>query len=714
MKRKNRPIKPSPAANGPAASTASASTGGIADFLQTAWQRGWLFALLLVAATLLAYQPIWQAGFIWDDDGFVVANQWLKNFDGLYRIWFTTQTSDYFPMTFSSLWVDYHLWGLNPVGYHWTNLLLHTASALIWWRVLARLKIPGAKLAAAIFALHPVNVESVAWITERKNTLSMFFFAWTALGYLKFEDSGRRRWYWLAAGLFALSLLSKTAPVALPIALLAAAWWRRGRIDRRDILRSSTFFVVALVLALVTIWFQYSLVLKHDVVRQSSPLGRLAGAGWAVWFYLYKALIPLNLMFVYPRWKIDAANLLSYVPGVLFLGTLALAWFGRDRLGKGLLFGLVYFVLMLMPILGFLDNYFMRYSLVTDHWQYFAIIAPITLAVVGLDRAGKFLGRAGPSLGVAVLAGLGALTWQQCRMYQSVEALWTTTVAQNPNAFLARLNLGGLLLEHGDEDAALPHLQKAAEIEPDAMEPVCALGNVALRKGQMDEAAKQFRRALEISATFWEANYGYGTVLLQQRRPEEAVPYLEQALAGQPGDVMTANNLGIALLELKRADEAIAMLQQALEAHPRDHRLHDNLGNALMQRGRYDEGIAHIRKALELQPDFAAACHDLAYAAWLLATSPDDSVRNGPKAVELARQVVESDGARNPMYIATMAAAYAEAGKFPEAIAIAERAKAMATARGNHDLVEGLENQIQFYKSGSPIRDERLKNKPAN
>ena len=684
----------------------------MAGFLESAWQRGWLYALLVIAATVLAYQPVWNAGFIWDDDGFVVANQWLKNLDGLYRIWFTTQTSDYFPMTFSSLWVDYRIWGLNPAGYHWTNLLLHVGSALVWWRVLTALKIPGARLAAAIFALHPVNVESVAWITERKNTLAMFFFAWTALCHVKFEDSGRRRWYWLAAGLFVLSLLSKTATVALPVVLLAAAWWRRGRIDRRDVLRSSVFFAVALVLALVTIWFQYNLVLKNEVVRHSSLAGRVAGAGWAVWFYLYKALIPLDLMFVYPRWKIDAANALSYVPGLLFLGTLALAWWGRNRLGKGLLFGLVYFVLMLTPILGFLDNYFMRYSLVTDHWQYFAIIAPITMAVVGMDQVGRAWGRAGPSLGAAVLVGLGALTWQQCRMYQNVETLWTTTVERNPGSFLARLNLGGLLLERGEVDVAVSHLQKAAEIDPGAMEPVCAMGNAAARRGQVDEALKYFQRALEISPTFWEANYGYGTALLRMRRPQEAIPYLERALAGQPGTAETANNLGIALLELKRPDEAIAVLQQVLETNPNDYRLHDNLGNALMQKGRYDEGIVHIQKALELKPDFAAACHDLAYAAWLLATSPDDSVRNGPKAVELSRQVVQADGARNPQYVATMAAAYAEAGQFPEAIAIAERAKSMATTQGKNDLVEGLENQIQFYKAGSPIRDERLKKAP--
>jgi hypothetical protein len=300
--------------------------------MQVLFKRHSLRAGMIILVTLVIYIPAMRAGFVWDDDRFLTENPLIRADDGLYRFWFTTEPPDYFPLVSTSLWLEWRLWENNATGYHVMNVVLHAVSSVLIWLVLRRLKIPGAWLAALVFAVHPVNVESVAWITERKNTQPMVFYLLTILLYLKFASDGRRRWYFLALCSFLLALLSKTSVVMLPFVLLGCAWWQRSSIVRKDVVRAIPFFALSGVLGLVTVWFQYDI--GGDIVRTDGFFSRLAGAGWAVWFYLYKTIIPYKLCFVYPRWEIDPSSIASYLPAIILLGCFLVLWWYRMGWGE--------------------------------------------------------------------------------------------------------------------------------------------------------------------------------------------------------------------------------------------------------------------------------------------------------------------------------------------------------------------------------------------
>jgi hypothetical protein len=337
-----------------------------------------------VLGTVLVYQPAWHGGFLWDDDVHVTKNPMLVAPAGLRQIWTSRDSPQYYPMVFTTFRLERALWGLNPTGYHFGNLLLHAASAVLIWRILRRLNVPGAWLAAAVFAVHPVNVESVAWISQRKNTLAMFFYALSALLYVRSEgerDLGPDKgtgiptqgaspaagrggastlFYWASLFAFVLALLSKTAVSPFPLVLLGLAWWRRGKVMARDAWRSVPFFAASLVLGLITIWFERHITTFDTAVQNESFWLRLAAAGWAIWFYLYKALLPLNLALIYPRWQVEPSRALSYLPGLLVIGGLLFLWWYRQRWGRVWLFCAGYYVLMLLPILGFVNIGFLN------------------------------------------------------------------------------------------------------------------------------------------------------------------------------------------------------------------------------------------------------------------------------------------------------------------------------------------------------------------
>ena len=577
--------------------------------------RDWLFAAALVIAVFLAYHPVWEGGFIWDDDGHVTPPG-LRSWYGLYRIWFDLgATQQYYPLLHSAFWVQHKLWGDATLGYHLVNILLHAVAALMVALILRWLKVPGAYLAAAIFALHPVHVESVAWITELKNTLSAVFYLGAAMVYLHFDQTRRPSLYLTALGLFVLGLLSKTVTATLPAALLVVFWWQRGRLSwKQDVLPLIPFFVLGAIAGLSTAWVERILIGAEGAAFELGAVERFLLAGRAIWFYLGKLVWPRELIFIYPRWRLDPAEWWQY--GYLVAALLVLGVFWRlRRRWRGPLAALLYFVGTLFPVLGFFNVYPFLFSYVADHFQYLASLGVIVLVSAGMAlllARWPLWGRVvGYGLCVALLATLGTLTWWQSRMYADVEALYRTTIDRNPDCWMAHNNLGLALAERGQVEQAVVHFKRALEIERDYPDAHNNLGLALADRGQLDEAIYHFREALKADPNYFSAHNNLGNALVDRGQLREAITHYQRALEIRPDYAQAHNNLGLALADSGQVEEAMAHFRKAVELQPNYIKAHSNLGRILARRGQVDEAAAHYRKVLEIEPSHADAHNNL-------------------------------------------------------------------------------------------------------
>lgn len=587
----------------------------------SSWEkwRVWILGAVLGLATALAYEQAWHAGYIWDDDIYLTENQLLTAPDGLRRIWFSLDSpSQYFPLVYTTFRIERALWGLHPAGYHWVNILLHIANALLLWRLLRDLRVPGAWLASAFFALHPVQVESVAWITERKNVLMGFFFLLALLSWVRFlEKNSRDMWKFYAAALFfyALALFSKTTACTLPAALLLILWLKKEPIDRRRLAQVAPFIALGIAMGLVTLWWERY---HQGTQGQLFAIGlgeRILIASRAFWFYLGKLLWPANLTFSYPRWHVSAANPLDYVWVLATAGLGAVIYFARRYAGRSLEVAMLFFFATLSPLLGFIMLFTFRYSFVADHYQYLASIGPLSLAAAGISTA--FAGKKRrsflhPIVCGALLLPLAALTWRQGAMYSDTETLWRMTIARNPESWMAHINLANTIAVNGRINEAIAHYGKALEINPNVSEAHYDFGKTLAEIGRVDEAVAHYSKALEITPNYAEAHYNLGNTFLRMGRPEQAIAHLQRAVEIAPHYAEPHNNLGNTLVQMGRPEQAIVHFHRALEINPDHVPAHNNLANTLLKLGRADEAFAHLQKALAIDPENAETQNNLA------------------------------------------------------------------------------------------------------
>lgn len=671
--------------------------------------RAWLFGLLLAAVTIFMYQPAWNGGFIWDDDDYVTNNELLTAPDGLRRIWFSLDSpSQYFPLVYTTFRIEHALWGLNPSGYHWINLLLHVANALLVWRALVRLKVPGAWLAGAIFALHPVHVESVAWITERKNVLMGFFFLLTLLAWIAFLDERTKRpwrFYGLALILYVLALSAKTTACTLPAALLLILWLQKKPINKRRLSQVVPFLILGIGMGLLAVWWERYHQGTRGALFALGPIERILIASRAVWFYLSKLIWPSNLTFIYPKWNISPAHPLDYVWLLAGVVLCAVIYFARRYVGRGVEVAAAFFVATLSPVLGFIMLYTFRYTFVADHYQYLASIGPIALASAGVATLAGTFKRSRPlilSAAGCVTVTLALLTWRQAAMYADIEALWRTTLKENPECWMAHNNLGIALFRKGDTDDAIAHYRTTLEMQPDFWDAEYNLGIALLSKGQVDEAIAHCSNAVRIAPNDPDAQVALGNALLQKERIDDAIVHYQKALSIRPEYFLAHHSLGHAFLEKGEIDAAISHCRAALLIQSENADAHTNLAIALDEKGQTAEAIQHYQKALEISPQSISALTNL---AWLLATCSNASFRNGNKAIELAREADQLSGGTNTFVLRALAAAYAESGQFGKAIEIARAAMQLARTQGDNSLAGALQQEIALYELALPYRE---------
>ena len=592
-----------------------------------------LASLLLIVLTVVVYAPVGEAGYIWDDDSYVAGNLTLRTTDGLRRIWLEpAATPQYYPLVHTTFWIEYHLWNLSPRGFHLVNVALHAANAVLVWRLLSVLRVPGAWWGAALFAVHPVMVESVAWITERKNVLSLALALCSLHAYFRFAppdeapvtsraEPERPQWMSYAAALlfFLAALLSKTVVATVPAVIVVVSWWKRRRVAVQDVLPLAPFFALGISCGLFTAWMEKHHVGAGGAEWSFSVMERVLISGRVLCFYAAKLLFPYPLSFFYPRFSIDAATWWQYLFPLSAVAVIVMLWWQRTRLGRGPLAAVLIFAGVLTPALGFVDVYPFRFSFVADHFQYHASIALLALiaaagvgAYARLDRVGR---NALLAASVAVLGILCVITFERVKIFQNVESLYRDTIAKNPAGPTAYANLAVYLESVGRVEEALQLARDAVRLGPDEATAhntlgICLVrlagkppGNAAL----LTEGIAQLQEALRLFPQYADAHVNLGLAYLASGKSPNAVQQFEAALEKNPQHADAHYALAGVLAQQGRLDAAAEHYVAAIAARPEFDRALNNLGVVRMNQGEVDQAIEYFEAAARANPAYAEA-----------------------------------------------------------------------------------------------------------
>ena len=722
--------------------TTPAIVSGPPDLQRLSRQREWLWAFLLIALVFVSYVQVFNAGFIWDDESHLTQNPCIVGPLGLKEVW-TSGRAVYYPLVLTTFWTLHKFVGLSPWPYHLLNVLLHAGSAVLLWQVLRQLNVRGAWLGAALWALHPVMVQSVAWVTELKNTQSGFFYLLSVFCFLKSagdksanvtsplpsqwrgqgegsdvkretpianpltsilspsqrgeaerstlkpKPHGVRSWnFGLSLAFFILATLSKPSVVMLPVVLFLCIWWRAGRAHWHDVVALAPFVLIS---ALASVWTIFEQKFHAGAIgaewEQTWP-DRLIIAGRAIWFYLAKLIWPHPLIFIYPRWEIDSSQLKAYLPLLAALAGLLVLWLNRAKWSRAVFFAAAYYVVSLFPVLGFFSVYFFRYSFVSDHFQYLASMGPLALAGAGVVTA---VGRFGET--PSRLASSAADAVQSSGNIAAVRSKSLLFLATAGTYLL-------LLVVLTWRQTAVYHNLVTLYTATLTRNPGCWMAHynlgIALNKqGDTDGAIVHYRQALDLRPSYAEAHYNLGRLLVQKGQLDEAITHYEKALEINPGAADAHNNLGAALFAGGRVDEAIAQYQKALVAQPDYADASCNLASALLSKNDLDGAIAYYSACLATSPNQPEAQYNLASASFRRGRT-DEAITHYQKALELSPDNADAH--------ANLGSAFLSKGRVRDAIAEYNDALRIA-----HDNVAAQSNLAWLLATAA---DPALRNGP--